>query len=394
MAYGLFERTPFASSAYQETQLSGWSQLSDEDQVKYDAAKAEARDRGIPDVYDEPGYRTDPDTHKTRKRWNLLELNEHEKKWLESNTTESIDRIRSRGANMDREALNLRVMYEYAKTGKEGARSIDQIRKLAWQVRRNRDIATAREVAREYSEALGKPVDWRDAYVPTTVPMLSGESTVTELRQVPATARVVSGPYVMTGSGGMTYRTLPREEAMAMEINEAMKGSGYADPTMLLRAEYLAKRYGLEAVSQTGDVVDRFGDRTGRTKARRTMAYRARSPEEIARAGKTLAGREVPYEQLVSDSVRRIKEHVIEQTGMPDAEALAVARDSVDAGIGYRWALGDSWLDYDTARRTREAAYRRQRAGKLREALALSPMAKALGLYDPVLERSVRWRVR
>ena len=34
MAYGLFEKTPYASSAFQETQLSGWSQLSDEDQRK------------------------------------------------------------------------------------------------------------------------------------------------------------------------------------------------------------------------------------------------------------------------------------------------------------------------------------------------------------------------
>ena len=105
MAYGLFEKTPYASSAFQETQLSGWSQLSDEEQVKYDARKAEARDRGIPDVYDEPGYQTDHATGKTRKRWDRLELNEHERKWLESNTTDSIERIRRRGPGRDEQAL-------------------------------------------------------------------------------------------------------------------------------------------------------------------------------------------------------------------------------------------------------------------------------------------------
>lgn len=385
MAYGLFEKTPYASSAFQETQLTGWSQLSDEDQVKYDAMKAEARDRGVPDVYDEPGYKTDPATGKTRKYWDRLELNEHERKWLESNTTDSIERIRRRGKGRDEQALNLRVMYEYAKAGGEGARSIDEIRNLAWAVRRNRDIATAREVAKEYSEALGKPVDWRDAYVPTTVPMLSRESTVTEFRERPKSQRVAQD-LIVSGPGGLTRRKLSRAEAMAMEVNEAMKKSGYVDPTMLLRAEYLAKRFGLEAVSQTGDLYGDRGQATGRTKSRRTMMYRAKSPEERIS--------DVSFDRIADDTVRTLAEHTVEQTGMPWDAAVRMARESYAAGMADLRYPGETWFDHDNYRMAREAAYRRRRVASLREALALSPMAKALGLYDPVLERSVRWRTR
>lgn len=385
MAYGLFDKTPYSSSAYQETQLSGMRDLTADEQTAYDAMKAEARDRGIPVEQDEEGYVTDRKTGKTRVRWDALSLSEAERKWAESNSTESIDKIRNRGANMDRQALNLRIMYEYAKTGAADARSIDDIKKMAWQVRRNRDIATAREVAREYSEALGKPVDWKDAYVPTTVPMLSEKSTVTEFRERPRTQRVAPD-LIVSGPGGLSHRKLSRAEAMAMEVNEAIKESGYADPTMLLRAEYLAKRFGLEAVTRTGDLYDGRGNATGRTKTGRTMQYRARTPGERAQA--------VSFDRVADDTVRTMAEHTVEQTGMPWEAAVDMARRSYAAGMADLRLSGESWFDYDNDRRARESAYRRRRTASLREALALSPMAKALGLYDPVLERSVRWRTR
>lgn len=388
MAYGLFEDSPRTGEAYQETQLSGWSQLSDEDQTAYDAAKSEARKRGVPDVYDEPGYETDPKTRKTRKRWDLLELNDAERKWSESNSTESIDRIRNRGAKMDRQALNLRIMYEYAKAGGKGARSVDDIRKLAWQVRRNRDISTARKVAEDYSEVLGKPVDWRDAYVPTTVPMLAGTSTVREFVPPPDETRVGSD-LLLARPARMTSRKLSRAEAMAMEIGDAMKRSGYGDPGALLRAEYLAKRFGLVPVTQLGDGLGARGERTGRTKARRTMAYRAMTPDEVEEAESA----SVPYDRIVDDLVRMMAEHAMEQ-GVRRDVALAMARDSLDAGVVDSGAADETWLAHAAARRERDVGRQRRRMESLREELALSPMARALGLYDPELERSVRWRTR
>ena len=114
--------------------------------------------------------------------------------------------------------------------------------------------------------------------------------------------------------------------------------------------------------------------------------YRAKSPEERIS--------DVSFDRIADDTVRTLAEHTVEQTGMPWDAAVRMARESYAAGIGDLRYPGETWFDHDNYRRAIEAAYRRQRAASLREALALSPMAKALGLYDPVLERSVRWRTR
>lgn len=374
MAYGLFEKIPYSDSAYTETQLTGMRPLTTEEQTAYDAARSRARNAGVPDVTDESGYITDRTTGKTSRKWDALDLTDAERKWSDANSTESIDRIRSRGSSADQDALRLRIMYEYAKTGAKDARNVDDIRKLAWQVRRNRDIATAREVAKEYSDTLGRPVDWRDVYVPTTVPMLSRESPMVEF-----TPQSVNGSY--SGMGG---RTLTRAEAIAREINTAMKGSNYSDPTMFYRAEYLAKRFGLAPETRTGTV-----NGTGRTKTGRTMMYRAMTPEE-----RRAVGSYVSYDRIVDDSVRTSARHIVEQTGMPWDAAVQMARDSIAPGMADASVAGESWNDYDNARRQRESAARRRRTTELRDALSLSPMAKALGLYNPELERTVVWRTR
>ena len=114
--------------------------------------------------------------------------------------------------------------------------------------------------------------------------------------------------------------------------------------------------------------------------------YRAKSPEERIS--------DVSFDRIADDTVRTLAEHTVEQTGMPWDAAVRMARESYATGIGDLSIPGETWFDYNNARMTREANYRRQRVASLREALALSPMAKALGLYDPVLERSVRWRTR
>ena len=184
-----------------------------------------------------------------RVRRSKLELTENERRWDQEHPDEKVIRARRNG---DKEAADLRVMMNYAKSGAEDARSLGDIRELAWQLRNNRDVALAKKVAGRLAEKEGRDVHWSDVIVPTTVDMVT----------------YGNNPRVMYDyrNGPVKIHDMPIAEAIAQDINEKASSERHRNLTTYNQAEYLAARYGLRPVMDEYREVDPvYGTPTGRS---------------------------------------------------------------------------------------------------------------------------------
>lgn len=244
MAYGIatYNRLTAPLEAYTYSPTSGTRPLEGEKLTKFlaDADKAR-RDGTLPDNYIEKAgleVRNNPKDGSVEflEKFDDLELRDSEAKWAREHTSEARDRAYRNG---DMETYALRAMLEFAKAnpGHEDARSVDDIRKLAWRVRRNRDIDAAKRAAARLRAEGVAGATWEQGYIPTTTAML--KSTVSEYTPVNPNVRWT----------GMKRRDVPVREAVLLELNEAAKASEYS-PVMRARAAYLAERFGFRPVMQ------------------------------------------------------------------------------------------------------------------------------------------------
>lgn len=183
-----------------------------------------------------------------RVRRSKLALTENERRWEQEHRDDKVIRARRNG---DDEAANLRVMMNYARSGAEDARSIGDVKELAWQLRNNRDIALAKKVAGRLAEKEGRDVHWSDVIVPTTVGMVTYGAN-------PDVVPDVSG-------GPVKMRNMSIAEAVARDINEKASAEQYGNLTTYNQAEYLAARYGLRPVMDEYREIDPvYGSPIGR----------------------------------------------------------------------------------------------------------------------------------
>lgn len=286
MAYGIkdYDLSLAPAEAYVENPLRGERALTQDEQTAFEADVARQRDAGsLPDDYiQRAGLRVvnNPSDGSVTlmKSFDDLKLNASEAKWAHEHTSEARDRAYRNG---DMDTVALRAMLEFAKANPahKDARSIDEIKSLAWRLRRNRDISAAKRAAARLQAEGVKDASWEKGYIPTTLAMVR-PSTVTEFKAINP-----SVPWT-----GMKTRQLPVREAVLMEVNEAAKESGYS-PEMRARAAYLAERYGFRPVMQTYDPVVTNGRflgsriRSDVSYSFDTGAYRLATPEELSAPG-------------------------------------------------------------------------------------------------------------
>lgn len=142
------------------------------------------------------------------------------------------DRLTKEGVNpRDRRVRMLRAMLA------AGERSRDDVKALAWAERKNRDIATAKDVARAEE---GKADNWQDYYVPTSAGMTAAGVRSAVAEDIGRHADWLRGKYERREGAGDR-----RGSERAMDDLKAFRK----------KAQYLARRYGLhpELAKLSGD---------------------------------------------------------------------------------------------------------------------------------------------